>query len=129
LTLVARVVAFIVGCAVLLAVSNAISQTLIGTARQLATGAIAAIGAFALTWLFTRRDKLALADVGAKPTPSSPLRFLIGTIFGPVLVSVWAAIYALSGYVQWSRQRDFGFATLPMAFLALSCREELAFHG
>jgi membrane protease YdiL (CAAX protease family) len=132
LTVVVRAVTFIVGCAVLLAVSNAVSQSLAVTARPLATGAIAAVGAFALTWLFARWDKLRLADVGAKFEPSSLPRLLVGFVLGLVLVSAWAAIYAAAGYVRWSRQPDFSYATLPMAllvFLALSCREELAFHG
>ena len=132
MAVVARAVAFIVGCAVLLAVSNAVAQPLVGTSRQLVTGATAAAGTFALTWLFTCWDKLSLADVGAKPEQGSLPRLLIGFVLGLVLVSVWAALYAAVGYVRWSRALDFRSATLPMAllvFLALSCREELAFHG
>ena len=38
----------------------------------------------------------------------------------------------MSGYVHWSRRHDVSYSTLPAAllvFLALSCREELAFHA
>jgi membrane protease YdiL (CAAX protease family) len=129
---VARVVAFTVGCAILLAVSNSVTQPLADARRQLATGTIAAVGGFALTWLFTRWDKLRLTDVGAKPDPGSWVRLLIGFALGLLLVSVWASTYAAVGYVRWSRQPDFRYATLLISllvFLALSSREELAFHG
>ena len=72
MAVVARVVAFIVGCAVWLAVSNAISQPLAGAAQQLATGVIAAVGAFVVTWLFARWDKLRLCDVGANVGINGP---------------------------------------------------------
>ena len=130
--LLSRALLFILGCAFLLAVTSAITKRIPGPWGNLVLACIAALGAFALTVAFVRWDRISLESVGAAHTRGSWLRFVSGFVIGLVLVCVNASISAVAGHVHWTRATGNGFATATISlltFLALSCREELAFRG
>ena len=95
-------------------------------------GTVASLGAFALTALFLRWDGLRLNDVGAAVNGRSSLRLAIGFGLGLLIVALYASIVAVVGHVRWVRVPSVGVNTIAIslvAYLCLSCREELAFHG
>jgi membrane protease YdiL (CAAX protease family) len=128
----ARVALFIVACAILVAVAAPFGTKLPGQWPEVVIGTVAAVGALALTALFVRWEKLRMDDVGAAPDARSPLRFAIGFAGGLVLVAVWALIEVAAGQMRWflapGAQLSSGAIAL-IGYLALSCREEMAFHG
>lgn len=74
---VVRVLLFIVVCAIVLAVVVPLTAPLHGLAREFASGAIAAAGAYVLTVLFARWDGVPIGSVGARIDGSSILRMLL----------------------------------------------------
>ncbi|MEO8215515.1 MAG: CPBP family intramembrane glutamic endopeptidase [Acidobacteriota bacterium] len=93
---------------------------------------MAAIGTFLLTVACVRWDRLTLDDVGAAANRSSLFRLAIGFLIGLTLVALWAQISAMAGGVRWVRTASVG-GMAPLisliTYLALACREELAFRG
>jgi membrane protease YdiL (CAAX protease family) len=66
------------------------------------------------------------------PDRGSLLRLLYGFVIGLVLVGAWALASTATGYVRWVRGPGTGAnaaGVALLAYLALACREELAFHG
>ena len=132
MTPLARVVLFIISCAVLVAVAAPFGTKLPGHWPEVVIGTVAALGALVLTALFVRWEKLRIEDVGAAPDARSPLRLAIGFAGGLFLVAVWALISVAAGQMRWVRTPgvELGSGAIAlMGYLALSCREELAFHG
>jgi uncharacterized protein len=130
--LLGRVMLFILSCAFLLAATSPITQRIPGLWGNLALGSVASLGAFALTVVFVRWDGISLKSVGAALAHGSWLRLASGFLVGLVLVSIYTLISAVAGHVRWTRAPGNGFATAMMSlltFLAISCREELAFRG
>jgi uncharacterized protein len=130
--LLGRVMLFILSCAFLLAATSPITQRIPGLWGNLALGSVASLGAFALTVVFVRWDGISLKSVGAALAHGSWLRLASGFLVGLVLVSIYTLISAIAGHVRWTRAPGNGFATAMMSlltFLAISCREELAFRG
>jgi membrane protease YdiL (CAAX protease family) len=127
-----RVVLFILCCAVILAVVSPLMSKLPGAWPQFVLGAVASLGAFALTVLFVRWEGLCLEEVGAAPGRRSLPRFVFGFLIGLLLVALSASIQTAAGHLQWVRTPGAGFGSTIitlLGFVALSCREELAFHG
>lgn len=127
-----RVALFMLGCALMLAAAAPVVARVSGKWSQFLTGTLASIGAFALTALFVRWERLRLADVGAAINARSVARLTFGFLLGLLLVALWAAISAAAGTVRWVRAPGVGspgLTTALVAYLALSCREELAFRG
>jgi uncharacterized protein len=127
-----RVLLFMCSCAVVLAATAPIAASLRGSWPELAIGTVAGLGAFALTMLFVRWEKLRMVDVGAALGPRSLARLAFGFLVGLLLVSVWASTVLAAGHVRWVHAPGFDVraATVALAgYFALSCREELAFHG
>src|SRR5438132_4522474 len=128
----ARVVLFLLSCAVVLAATAPLSAGLRGNWQELSIGTIASFGAFALTLLFVRWEKIRMEDVGAAVGRRSLARLTLGFFVGLLLVSVWASTVRAAGQVRWIHATgiDVRAATVAFAgYLALACREELAFHG
>jgi uncharacterized protein len=127
-----RVALFIISCAVIVAVAAPFATKLPGQWPEVVIGTIAALGALALTAVFVRWEKLRMDDVGAAPDARTPERLAIGFVGGLFLVAVWALISVAAGQRRWVRtpgvELSSGGIAL-MGYLALSCREELAFHG
>jgi uncharacterized protein len=126
-----RVLLFMCSCAVVLAATAPIAANLGAGWQQLAIGTLASLGALALTLLFVRWEKLRMEDVGAAPGRRSLARLAFGFLVGLLLVGVWATVLA-AGHMRWVRAPgvDVHAAAVALAgYLALACREELAFHG
>jgi membrane protease YdiL (CAAX protease family) len=127
-----RVALFIVACAVVLAAVSPIAAKMPGRWPELLTGLLSSLGAFALTLLFVRWERLNLDDVGAAVNARSVMRLASGFLIGLLLVALWAAILAASGSMRWARASGGGLSSAVIAlaaYLALACREELAFRG
>jgi membrane protease YdiL (CAAX protease family) len=79
-----------------------------------------------------RWEGLRLADIGVRPDRRSALRLAIGFLMGLILVALHTVMAWGAGHVRWVPASGVGLleATLTLiAFLLLSAREELAFHG
>src|SRR5205823_5785445 len=127
-----RVILFVIGCAVILAAASPIGSKLPGKWTELVTGTLASLGAFGLTVLFVRWEKLSLADVGAAINGRSVVRLVCGFILGVSFVALWAALSAMASPVQWVRASGGGLPAVLVSlagYLVLACREELAFRG
>jgi len=132
ITLLARVALFIFSCAILVAVAAPFGTKLPGKWPEVVIGTIAALGGLALTALFVRWEKIRMDDVGAAPDARSPVRFVIGFAGGLFLVAVWALISAAAGKMRWAWTPGVELSSGAIAligYVALSCREELAFRG
>ena len=120
------------GCAVMLATAAPVAARVSGKWSAFLTGTFASIGAFALTALFVRWERLSLADVGVAINTRSVARLTVGFLVGLLLVALWAAFSAAVGPVRWARAPAGsapGVTTALVTYLVLSCREELAFRG
>jgi membrane protease YdiL (CAAX protease family) len=129
---IGRVTLFFLSCAFLLAATSQMVKTIPGPWANLVLGSVAAIGAFALTVVFVRWEEISLDSVGAALARGSLPRFAAGFLAGLVLVAIYTLIPAIAGHVRWVRAPGNGFATTIVSlftFLAISCREELAFRG
>src|SRR5580700_1469076 len=127
-----RIVLFFLGCAAVLAMTAALTSKIPGLWPNFVLGAIASFGALALTVLFVRWDGLRMGDVGAAPVRSSLPRFAMGFLMGLLLVTLCASISAVASHVRFVRAPAVGFPETSITlvtFIALSCREELSFHG
>jgi uncharacterized protein len=127
-----RVLLFLLCCAIVLAATAPFASRLPAATQGIVIGTVASLGAFALTVLFLRWDGLRLNDIGAAFNGRSPLRLAIGFGLGLLIVALHASIVAVVGHVRWVRVPSVGVEAIAInlvAFLCLSCREELAFHG
>jgi uncharacterized protein len=130
--LLGRVMLYFLSCAFLLAATSPIAQRIPGQWGNFVLGSVAALGAFALTVIFVRWEGISLESVGVALARGSLLRFASGFLVGLVLVAIYTLISATSGHIRWTRAPGNGFATAMMSlltFLAISCREEVAFRG
>ena len=129
---IGRAVLFMVGCAVILAAVSPIGSRFPAKWPEVVTGTLASLGAFGLTVVFVRWEKLSLANVGAAINARSVLRLAFGFILGVSFVALWAALSVVASPVQWSRASGGGLPAVLLAlaaYLVLACREELAFRG
>lgn len=125
-----RVALFFLSCAVVLAVTVPLTRKVDGPWQSLVAGTIASLGAFVLTVLFVKWERLRLENVGARFSRRSLPRFFFGFLAGLLLVTLFAALLTIGGHVRWVRAPGAGFAGIAfMTYVALSCREELAFRG
>jgi membrane protease YdiL (CAAX protease family) len=127
-----RVALFFLGCAVVLTVTVPLTHKLAGPWQSLVVGTIASLGVFALTLVFVHWERFRLDDVGAALSRRSLPRFVFGFFLGMLLVALFAAILAVASHLRWVRSPEVGFgatAVSLLTYIALSCREELAFRG
>jgi membrane protease YdiL (CAAX protease family) len=130
--LLGRVVLFVLGGALVLAVAAPLTKNIPGSWRNLVLGMVAASGAFALAVVFVRWEGIRLEDVGSAPSRRSVPRFVIGFFMGLLLVALSTLISAAFGHVRWVRAPETGFLGVPVVlvtYIALSSREELEFRG
>jgi len=127
-----RVLLFFIGMAVVLISVVPLAPRDPALMHHLSIGAMASLGAFLLTLCFVRWEGLRLGDVGARPDRGSPLRLALGILIGLSLVALHSAMVWGAGHVHWVPAPGVSVpdAILTLvAFLFLSAREELAFHG
>lgn len=130
--LLGRVVLFILGCAFVLAATAPLTRALPGLWPDLVLGTVASLGAFGLTVLFVRWERLHLEDVGAAPAWRSLPRFALGFLVGLFLVALSASVSAAIAHVRWVRAPGITFTATTvtlLTYIVLSCREELGFRG
>jgi hypothetical protein len=123
---------FLFLCALLLAFASHMTLALSPRWSPLMVGIATSIATFALTALFLRWDRLPLKEAGARPTRRSGTRVIIGFACGLFLAAVHICLVLLAGHVRIVRSPGIGVAAVVLPFLtyvALACREELAFHG
>ena len=123
---------FLICNLIVLAATAPLAAALPVATQGVAIGAVASVVAFALTALFLRWDGLPLGDVGVAVERGSVLRLAIGFALGLLIVALHASIVAIAGHVRLTRSPEVGAGTIAItvvAYLCLSCREELAFHG
>ena len=129
---VARVLLFMLCCTAVLIATSALPLARSGKNSLLLLGVVSSVGAFLVTCLFARWDSLSLTSVGASLDRGSIPRLAFGLVIGSTLLGVqWAFMWAC-GHIRWefSQVVSHGtFAAMIAAFLLLSAREELAFHG
>jgi len=127
-----RVVLFLLLSAVMLAAFSPVERKAPVEWSMVLFGIAAAVGTFALTLLFVRWEGLCLNDMGAAQGRWSALRFVYGIGIGLILVAGSAAIQTVYGHVRWTPAPGLHFVSATIAlggFVALACREELAFRG
>lgn len=130
--MLARSALFMLGCAVVLATAAPLAKPPSALSPEIVVGSVASVGAFVLTVLFVGWDRTRLEDVGAAPDRRTPLRLGLGFLTGLFLVALSTALTATVVPTRWTLTSAVGFGASLLqllGFLALSCREELAFHG
>jgi len=123
---------FIVSCALVLTIAAPLARLVPRLMPALVIGITTALFSAAVTLLFVRWDGIGLADVGALPQPGSAPRLVVGFAIGLLLVVLHSSLQAAFGHVRWVRAPEVDPSTISVAciaYLALACREELAFHG
>lgn len=135
-----HVLLFWAGIVVLLAVSGALSgmvpqhwQQILGSHWQLLVfGPLVSFGAYILTVLLARRERISLEDVGVAFRRSSPAKFIVGFLFGLTLVALNIGIVSLTSGMRliWAPEASITATMIILfAFCMGSCGEELAFRG
>lgn len=133
------VLAFWASYAVLLIGSGMLSGMLPESARKLARssqlsvfGVVTSLGAFALTVLLARREKISLDELGVALRRGSPLRFIIGFLIGLALVAINVAILSVTTGMRWQWAPEASSTLVLGALIGFflgSCGEELGFRG
>ncbi|HEX5043702.1 MAG TPA: CPBP family intramembrane glutamic endopeptidase [Candidatus Polarisedimenticolaceae bacterium] len=126
------VAGFVVATAVALATAAPLTRRIPDHMGQALVGLVTSAATFALTLLVAKWERLRLADLGAAPAAGSVTRFAAGFLAGLTLSLAWAACLFMAGHVRWIRTVDTPVLAAPvalLAYLALACREELAFRG
>ena len=127
-----RVLLFYLGTVVVLATAAPLAPHEPWQTHVLFIGAMASSGTFILTILFARWEGLRLGDVGIWFDRRSAKSLITGFLTGLGLVASHTGIAWSAGHVRWVPAQGFSLldAILTLiAFLLLSVREELAFHG
>jgi uncharacterized protein len=122
----ARAVLFVVCSAVLLAIASR------WTKGNLQTACATAVATFLLTLLFLRWEGVGLADAGAKLVRGSFGRFAFAFLVGLGLPLTRAGVVMMVTGLRYDRMPGFSFVEVMIAlvtYIALACREELAFRG
>ncbi len=131
-SIILRVSLFMLLCGLGVATAAPLSKCFPEWRPELLIGSITTLWALVLTIVFVRWEGLALHDVGAAPDQRTAGRLSLGLVIGLALVLSWAAILAIAGRVRWIPNVNGNAPSTRWAFLgfaAISCREELAFHG
>ncbi|HEX5283263.1 MAG TPA: type II CAAX endopeptidase family protein [Bryocella sp.] len=132
LRLLAKVLLFLLLCAIILVITSGLISGLPSQWSGVAIGIITSLCTFGLTVLFLRWNRLKLSDVGEAVSSRSPFRLAVGLVCGFVLVALHLCLLLSAGHVSLVCVNGISAASIGTAllmYLALACREELAFHG
>lgn len=129
---IARVLLFLVCCTLALIATSALPLARSGKTSLLFLAIVSSVGAFLITWAFTHWDSISLTSVGVGFGRGSITRLAFGLAVGFVILGAQWALMFVCGRVQLKFSQLFSLSTfvpIATAFLFLSAREELAFHG
>ncbi len=119
-------------CIVVLAISSRLTKGIPIFWSQILTATISAIGAFVLTILFVRWEKIGLKDVGVLPSSFSISRLSIGFIIGLFLAALQVLLVSLTGHLTLVLSPEIGLSMISinlLLYIMVALREELAFRG
>jgi membrane protease YdiL (CAAX protease family) len=126
-----RVLLFCLSCAILLAASSGFTKGLQTIWAQVISVAIAGVGAFLLTIIFVRWERLTLRDIGVLPGRQTILHLFTGLFIGLILAILQPLIVLIVGHVSLVRSPVSGLTIIInlLLYVAVACREEIAFRG
>lgn len=125
-------IAFIVIFTLALVASGLLSSFVAPRYRQLTYGCLGSIVAFALAWLFARKDKIALSSIGLGWQKATPIRFILGMTIGlGAFLLVFLPLISLSSIIVTpiSFQLTTETALLFASILPLALMEEIGFRS
>ena len=129
---IGRVLLFCLSCAIVLAVSSRYTKELSKPLSTIILASSSIAGAFVLTLLFTRWERLKLQQAGVIPGKRSIVHFATGFITGLFLVVLQVSLLLLTGHITLLRTSETTIGPIFLSFiiyLLLASREELAFRG
>jgi uncharacterized protein len=113
-------------------VPQAWQQILLPHWQLLVFGPVISLGAIILTVLLVRRENISLEEVGGALRHRSPVMFIVGFLFGLILVALNFGIVSLTTGMRltWAPEANFAATMITLAsFCAGACGEELGFRG
>jgi membrane protease YdiL (CAAX protease family) len=119
-------------CALMLIVIWPVSQMLPPYYRDVFTGAMAALGAFLLSFLFLKWEKIKKERIGIIPGRYTFPRVLSGFSIGLLLVAAHTALLYSTGHISFTQQANMGTGIILynlFLYLAFALREEIAYRG
>lgn len=131
-TTAGRAVLFCLCCAIILVVLSGLTNSIKPPAGSIVAISMAAAGAFLLTILFARWEKVNLAGIGVIPSQDTFRRLITGLLLGSLLALLQPLLVYCTGHIKIERSPVTGFTTTVLSFLlyfAVACREEVAFRG
>jgi membrane protease YdiL (CAAX protease family) len=127
-----RVMIFYLGSLVVLMLTSRLTKTLSSEVADLASIFFAFILTFLLVYLFTRWEKLRLADVGVIPRTRTVQRFVAGYVIGLSMAVIQALAVFSFGHLHLTIVPSISAQQiiLPLSlYFFVGCREELAFRS
>ena len=101
--------------------------------RLLVAGLLVTTASLALTYAFTRAERLTLTDVGAAWARGSVVRFTFGVVFGFAMIALLIALSRLVlgplSFVRSPGVDTSALALMCVTYAALAAGEELGFRG
>ncbi len=127
-----HIIVFFICCVIFHIITGSLAPVGRGVNAVLFIGTVGSLGVLSLSFAFVRWDRTRLGDVGAWPDGRSLHRLALGFMLGLLLVILTSVILVVFGHVRWVRTGEVNVGEMSlalMAYVALSCREELAFRG
>ncbi len=128
----ARVLLFLFCCTGVLILVSMLPITRVGSMSMLVLGVASSVGAFIVTCVFARWESISLSSIGVALDRGSATRLALGLLAGFVVLGIQWSLMWVPGHVHWEEAEPVSLgvvATTIAAFLFLSAREEIAFHG
>jgi len=127
-----RVLFFYLCCLLVLLFTSRVTKGLGTDLADLVSIFLACILTFCLVYLFTRWEKVALADVGVVPGKNTVQRFIVGYCIGLCIAAIQAVTMVGFGHLQLmfvSRNTAVEIVIPFLLYFLVACREELVFRS